>query len=142
MSSFDRLPAIVLGMSFAHQRNGQRRRSKVFDVAQDIEYPGLVWVKDPVDLDGQLTGGPPRRRHHEECWHFYRANDGTLVGPPPYLASEEQMRTLPPCLTCAETGPGGGGSRPPSVEGRRGEVCPTCFMERPLVGPCPNCGDE
>ena len=25
------------------------------------------------------------------------------------------------------------------VEARRGAVCPTCFMEMPLSGPCPNC---
>ena len=25
------------------------------------------------------------------------------------------------------------------VEARRGAVCPTCFMEMPVSGPCPNC---
>lgn len=109
---------------------------------QSIEYPGLIWVKDPIDLDGNPTGGPPRRRHHEECWHFYRAADGTLLGPAPYRASDEQMQTLSACQTCAESMPGSGGSRAPSKDGRRGDICETCFMERPLIGPCPNCGDE
>jgi hypothetical protein len=26
-----------------------------------------------------------------------------------------------------------------SAEPRRGAVCPTCFMEMPVAGPCPNC---
>lgn len=26
-----------------------------------------------------------------------------------------------------------------STEARRGAICPTCFMEMPLAGPCPNC---
>jgi hypothetical protein len=26
-----------------------------------------------------------------------------------------------------------------SAEPRRGTVCPTCFMEMPVAGPCPNC---
>jgi hypothetical protein len=28
---------------------------------------------------------------------------------------------------------------PRSREERRGAVCPTCFMEMPVAGPCPNC---
>lgn len=114
----------------------------VWCVEEVIEYPGLVWVKDPVDLDGNPIGGPPRRRHHEECSHFYRADDGTLLGPAPYRASEDQMRSLPPCLTCAETQPGNASAGKAVGSQRRGEVCPTCFMERPLVGACPNCGDQ
>lgn len=105
-----------------------------------IEHPGLVWVKDPVNLDGTLSGGTPRRRHHDDCMHFYRNPDGSMVGPPPYRASEEQMRTLPPCQTCAETIDGGEAS-PSKSGGRRGEICPTCHMERPVAGSCPNCGE-
>jgi hypothetical protein len=29
--------------------------------------------------------------------------------------------------------------RTAAVEPRRGAVCPTCFMEMPVSGPCPNC---
>ena len=29
--------------------------------------------------------------------------------------------------------------RPPAASERRGEVCPTCFMEMPVSGPCQNC---
>lgn len=107
-----------------------------------VDYPGLIWVKDPINLDGNLTGGPPRRRHHQECMHFYRAADGSLLGPPPYEATEEQMRTLPPCLTCAETNSAGAYDVTGTKAHLRGEVCQTCFIEQPLVGPCPNCGDE
>lgn len=106
-----------------------------------VGYPGLVWVKDPISLDGKLTGGMPRRRHHEDCSHFYRANDGSLLGPAPYRASEDQMRLLPPCWTCAETRPGSVGEQLIGAQ-RRGEICLTCYMERPLIGACPNCGEE
>lgn len=116
--------------------------SKVCDVDAKVEYPGLVWVKDPVDASGAPTGQPPRRRHHEACWHFYRAEDGSQLGPAPYRATEEQMRTLPACQTCAETMPGNAGARQVAAGGRRGELCPSCFIERPLVGPCPSCGEE
>jgi hypothetical protein len=110
-------------------------------VNERVEYPGLIWVKDPINLDGQPTGAAPRRRHHEDCSHFYRASDGSMLGPPPYIASAEQMRILPPCQTCAEMSPGSGAAAR-DVAGRRGDVCESCFMERPLIGTCPNCGDE
>ena len=64
-----------------------------------------------------------------------------MLGPPPYIASAEQMRILPPCQTCAEMSPGSGAAAR-DVAGRRGDVCESCFMERPLIGTCPNCGDE
>ena len=115
----------------------------VWCVDEAIEYPGLVWVKDPVDLDGnKLAGGVPRRRHHEDCWHFSRADDGSLLGPAPYRASGDQMRSLPPCQSCVETQSGQGAAGSLVGSQRRGEVCQTCFMERPLTGVCPNCGEE
>ncbi len=105
----------------------------------NIEYPGLIWVKDPVNFEtGKRTGARPRMRHHEDCWHL-KDDDGRPIGPPPYRASEEQMRTLPACKTCAgETG--GGSARPRSAADRRvGEICPTCFQELPVKGQCQNC---
>jgi len=113
--------------------------TRVLGVEKTVEFPGLVWVKDPVDsVTGELTGDLPRRRHHDECMHFYRDAHGNMLGPPPYRASDEQMHSLPACLTCAETLPGAGGSAS-SMQNRRGEVCPTCYMEMPVTGDCPNC---
>lgn len=31
-------------------------------------------------------------------------------------------------------------TRTPVTEARRGAICPTCFMETPVSGSCPNCG--
>lgn len=108
-------------------------------VVEDVEYPGLVWVKDPVDLKtGQPNGDPPRKRHQEDCTHWYRDAADELLGPPAYRATYEQMRTLPPCSTCAKTNPGG--STDPGAQGtRRGRVCPTCFVEMPVSGQCATC---
>lgn len=111
------------------------------DVNDRVEYPGLIWLKDPIHLDGQPTGAAPRRRHHEDCPHFERSTDGSILGPAPYRASEEQMHTIDFCRTCAEMS-GESGSRSRDAAGRRGAVCRSCFMERPLTGACPNCGDE
>lgn len=105
----------------------------------DIELPGLVWVKDPIDLRTRApNGAPPRHRHHEDCPHFERDVDGSMIGPPPYRASEQQMHTLPPCQTCASSTTGSGGSHH-AIGTVHGEICPTCCMEMPLVGGCPNC---
>lgn len=112
-------------------------------MSTSVEFPGLIWVKDPVDLQGNVTGFPPRRRHHEICWHFCVNAAGTMVGPPPYRATDEQMRTLPACKTCAETESGASSAAgSPAGQARRGEICAACFIERPLFGACPNCGDE
>lgn len=104
----------------------------------NISYPGLIWIKDPVDrFTGQLTGARPAMRHHEDCSHWWRAPDGSLLGPPPYRASEEQMRTLPPCSTCAQTGPNAARThRSPGLVGR---PCPNCGMTLPLTGRCDTC---
>jgi hypothetical protein len=108
-------------------------------VTDDIEAPGLVWVKDPINPDtGVPTGAPPNRRHHDDCTHWHRTSDGTaLLGPPPYLATEEQMRSLSPCQTCL--GAVGGRNTSKAGERRHGDPCPTCGMALPLTGVCDGC---
>lgn len=104
----------------------------------DIEFPGLVWVKDPVNPDsGEPTGQPPTMRHHEDCSHWHRDGDHNLIGPAPYRASGEQMRMLRACKTCATAT----GSATPRLGGkpRHGEPCPACGQEMPLTGVCDNC---
>jgi len=54
-----------------------------------------------------------RKLHHEGCLHFYDDK-------PPHRATEEELRTLPVCNTCAGTGASGSSE-------------PTRFT-------CPNCG--
>jgi hypothetical protein len=104
----------------------------------EIEFPGLVWVKDPVNsTDGVPTGERPRRRHHEDCGHWNRDEQGGLLGPPPYLASDEQMRELPHCKTCAadftERATSSGARA--AASGRTGS-CERCGMTRSSSGSC------
>lgn len=104
----------------------------------EIEFPGLVWVKEPVHVTtGDPTGEHPRRRHHEDCWHWYRDEQGGLLGRPPYRASDEQMRKLPPCKTCA----GDFTERTTSTSvtaaaDNRTSHCETCGMTRSSSGSC------
>ncbi|MFJ9390260.1 AAA family ATPase [Nocardioides sp. NPDC101246] len=71
-------------------------------MAVDVAYPELVWLKDPIDpMTGKPTGRAPSRRHKAKCSHFVTDDAGNLLGPPPYRASETQMRILPACKTCA-----------------------------------------
>ncbi|MFD2025047.1 hypothetical protein [Promicromonospora aerolata] len=105
----------------------------------EIQFPGLVWVKDPVNATtGDLTGERPRRRHHEDCWHWYRDEQGGLLGPPPYPASDEQMRELPHCKTCAAdfTERTASTSVGAAVASSRTGTCETCGMTRSASGSC------
>ena len=65
------------------------------------DYPTVEWVKDPVDrVTGRANGRPIERRHFADCEHWYRNEDGSLVGAPPRLATDEQMASLAPCADC------------------------------------------
>ena len=66
------------------------------------DYPTVEWVKDPVDrATGRANGRPIERRHFADCEHWYRNEDGRLVGAPPRLATDQQMASLAPCADCA-----------------------------------------
>lgn len=66
-------------------------------------YPTVEWVKDPVDLGTGLPNGRRiSRRHFADCEHWYRNDDGSLVGGPPRLATVEWMETVAPCADCAQ----------------------------------------
>lgn len=104
-----------------------------------IAQPGLVWLKDPVNRKtGKPTGMAPVMRHHEDCMHFERAKDGSLLGPAPYKATDEQMATIPPCRTCSDTS-GSGAPRPRVAADRIGAPCSRCGMTLPLSRVCDNC---
>lgn len=66
------------------------------------DYPTVEWVKDPVDrATGRANGRPIERRHFADCEHWYRHEDGSLVGAPPRLATDQQVASLAPCADCA-----------------------------------------
>lgn len=66
-----------------------------------FRWPTVEWVKDPVDLaTGDASGRPIRMRHFHDCRHWYDDGNGQLVGDPPRLATDSQMRVLAPCADC------------------------------------------
>src|SRR3954464_878237 len=58
----------------------------------------LVWVGD-YEAVGR-PGTKPRRRHLEDCSHFYEP--GTPQHTPKRMATAEEMETVPPCRTCLD----------------------------------------
>ena len=53
--------------------------------------------------DYEAVGSPetkPRRRHLEDCSHFYEP--GSPRHTPKRLATDEEMETVPPCGTCRD----------------------------------------
>jgi hypothetical protein len=135
------LPQRLPGFQSAHRSRTPTLEvaHRVGNVSDEVVFPGLVWVKDPVNpKTGEPTGAAPRRRHHDDRGHWHRQEDNTLLGPPPYLASAAQMKTLPPCQTCAESLTGRG-ARSASRVGMHGSPCPSCGLALPLTGICDDC---
>lgn len=68
-------------------------------------YPTIEWVKDPVDRSTGLPNGRSiERRHFADCEHWYRNDDGSLVGDPARLATDQQMANITPCADCVYRG--------------------------------------
>ena len=66
-----------------------------------VTWPTVEWVKVPVDVrTGLPNGSPIAMRHFADCDHWFRHDDGSWVGEPPFLASDEQMASLPACKDC------------------------------------------
>jgi hypothetical protein len=108
-------------------------------VSPKVEHPDIRYVVYPVHRDGTPTGALPRMRHDPDCGHF-DWGDGEILGTPE-LATDEQMRTLRACKSCAESrSTSARGSTPGSKEGKVGSLCPTCYQVMPLTGVCDNCG--
>lgn len=60
-----------------------------------LEWPTIEWVKIPADLKTGLPNGAPiAMRHFADCKHWFEAGD------PPFLASDNQMASLPACGDC------------------------------------------
>lgn len=103
-----------------------------------ISHPEINYVVTPVDMNGAVTGAAPRMRHDLDCGHF-KFDDGTVLGTP-QLASEEQMRDLPPCKDCVNrTSSPPSESRAGGAAGPTGPVCPKRFVATPLSGVCDTC---
>jgi len=108
-------------------------------VSAEIVDPEIRYVVYPVHLDGTLTGELPRMRHDHDCGHF-EWRDGRTLGTP-VLATDEQMRTLRACKSCAERRSDSSTAGAPALkEGKLGQLCPACHQVMPLTGICDNCG--
>lgn len=82
-------------------RTAERGREPEAASAAVVEWPTIEWVKVPVDLGtGLPNGAPVAMRHFADCDHWYRNDDGSWVGAPPSLATDEQMANLPACKDC------------------------------------------
>lgn len=69
--------------------------------ADAFHFPTIEWVKDPVELASGLPNGRRMQaRHFSDCDHWFRADDGSLIGEPPLRATDAQMRSLPACKDC------------------------------------------
>lgn len=105
-------PNDVLRLEGVDLRNGRASVAQFVDSAQLanllvasrsgwFDWPTVEWVKMPIDLETrQPNGSPIRMRHFLDCPHWYRDDHGELLGPPPGVATNEQMRDLPPCQDC------------------------------------------
>jgi alkylated DNA nucleotide flippase Atl1 len=71
------------------------------DQEDSFDWPTIEWAKVPIDRESEEPNGSPiRMRHFLDCPHWYRDADGRLLGEPPLLATDDQMRSLPACQTC------------------------------------------
>lgn len=102
----------------------------------------------------RLAGGAPisdeaEREHHAaaarlECYRRWCA-DVPADAQPTLVEQARPTRTSAPAGTSRSATPSGSRTPAPgratsrSREERRGSICPTCFMEMPVAGPCPNC---
>lgn len=65
------------------------------------DWPTVEWVKAPVVVETGLPNGQPiSMRHFTDCTHWFRAPDGSWIGDPPRLATNDQMENLPACKDC------------------------------------------
>lgn len=63
----------------------------------EFDWPTIEWAKVPVDIHtGTPSGAAIRKRHFRDCDHWYRDVACGFIGAELLLASETQMRELPP----------------------------------------------
>lgn len=101
-------------------------------------------------ISGVTPSDPDEREQHAaaarlECYRHWGADvpadaTPTLVAraKPASRAARAPGSSAAPATTAHATSTPRATSRR-SAEPRRGAVCPTCFMEMPVAGPCPNC---
>ncbi len=96
-----------------------------------VTWPTVEWVKVPVDVrTGLPNGSPIAMRHFADCDHWFRHDDGSWVGEPPFLASDEQMASLPACKDCTYKAEHSGNER---VGPRLGTTLPETAVGAPDV---------
>ncbi len=97
----------------------------------------------------RLAGQPPiadevERENHAaaarlECYRRW-CDDVPADARPTLATRARSSSTAAPGRSTSRTTPRSPArTTPRSREERRGGICPTCFMEMPVAGPCPNC---
>jgi hypothetical protein len=76
-----------------------------------------------------------------ECYRHWGADVPQDASPTLPGRMQEGTRPRPSGPAAAAAGKAGAPTSRAAAEPRRGRVCPTCFMEMPVAGPCPNCAD-
>lgn len=97
---------------------------------------------DPIDDPGERELHAATARL--ECYRHWGADVPEGATPTLVARTRERQESRPSRSGPSGSGSSGSGPRRPvvsrrSAEPRRGAVCPTCFMEMPVAGPCPNC---
>ncbi|MDV3220393.1 hypothetical protein [Intrasporangium sp.] len=73
-----------------------------------------------------------------ECYRRW-SDDVPADAQPTLVTRARPTRTSTATRTSSGRAPAPGHPPSRSREERRGSICPTCFMEMPVAGPCPNC---
>ena len=84
-----------------------------------LRVAGEAPITDPLERENSAAAA------RLECYRHWGA-DVPADAVPTLTAKARVVRASTPRATAA-------------TEARRGAVCPTCFMEMPVSGPCPNC---
>ena len=113
---------------------------------------GLVGAgfEEVLRLEGRAVTDPHEREHRAavarlECyrrWSDDVPEDAEPTTTMPRQDSASRQGGVPHVGAPRQGGAGTASRaapRPRSQEERRGSICPTCFMEMPVAGPCPNC---
>ncbi|HEX5968865.1 MAG TPA: hypothetical protein VFY88_10330, partial [Intrasporangium sp.] len=96
----------------------------------------------------RLAGQPPiademERENHAaaarlECYRRW-CDDVPADARPTLVTPSHPVRAATPGRSASKAAPASSRATSRSREERRGGICPTCFMEMPVAGPCPNC---
>ena len=108
--------------------------------------------EEVLRLEGRAVTDPHEREHRAaiarlECYRRWSGDVPEDAEPTPTILPRPGGAPRPSGAPRHVVAPREAGTRttsgpaprPRSREERRGNICPTCFMEMPVAGPCPNC---